>query len=375
MKTLKLFTTLLFIILVYVCTAQQANLGFVSVQARVLEQLKGNIKSVPNTSLKMIGIGDYSTNEEGRFAFQIPMDELSQFDNEMVIKIVLPDYEIIKPFEGKVQLDTSKSEVFLDILVMGRDIEEEYKKKLTELGNKLRTTQKKNSISLKKMSAMNDSLLQALEKDAKQQVALEQSIEELEAKVAKESDEKSKYASELRDAIDQMQSLNNALAKKENELYVALEEKYLRQQKYQKSISGDLNEYLIQVKDVQDLLQNLDNYFKPGKYPNYTSTYNSTLKAYNQIFQEINEKHSDYIEGVNRYWEDELLVEQVEETFDMVFDQVHHPLLKPAINEVNILIRKNRSGKASKVAHEAFHNLNPYIINLEKAVNRLIPKL
>ena len=375
MKTLKLFTTLLFIILVYVCTAQQANLGFVSVQARVLEQLKGNIKSVPNTSLKMIGIGDYSTNEEGRFAFQIPMDELSQFDNEMVIKIVLPDYEIIKPFEGKVQLDTSKSEVFLDILVMGRDIEEEYKKKLTELGNKLRTTQKKNSISLKKMSAMNDSLLQALERDAKQQVALEQSIEELEAKVAKESDEKSKYASELRDAIDQMQSLNNALAKKENELYVALEEKYLRQQKYQKSISGDLNEYLIQVKDVQDLLQNLDNYFKPGKYPNYRSTYNSTLASYNEIFLEINRKRSDYLEGINRYWGNELLADQVEETFDILFDQVHNPLLKPTINEVNSNLKYNKFRKAAKLAHQTFHDLNPLIINLEKAVNRLIPKL
>ncbi len=380
MKTKQCLLRLAFVILAFYFGSpssytQSVGLPLLSVQARVLEQLKGNIKSVPNANLKMVGLGDYATDSEGRFAFQISMEELLEFDNQMVIKIVLPDYEIIRPYQGKVQLDTSSSEVYLDILVMGRDIEEEYREKLTELSNKLRITERKNSISLKRISAMNDSLVIALQEDAEQQIELKKSIEKLKERADQEADQKSKIVAELENAQLQMQRLNSSLKNKEDELFIALEEKYLRQQKYQKSISSDLKNYLINVKDVQDILQNLDNYFKPAKYPNYTSTYNRTLQSYNNIFIKINDNHLDYIQGVNRYWENGLLADQVQETFEMLFDQVHHPILKPAIGEVNNHIRKNKSGKASKVGHKAFHDLNPLIINLEKAVNRLVDKL
>ena len=368
-------STIFLLILVIYLPAQPDVIRSIAVEARVLEQLKGNIRSVPNAKLNMVGLGEYATDENGRFSFEAPIRDYNRRQASVVIEIRVNDYDIIRPYQGKVQLDTSSTRFNIEILVMGRDIEEDYRHQLTALSKKLNVTQRKNALSIKRMNAMNNSLLVSLEKDALQKAELENVITDLKEKAESEAAQKEAFAEDLTRAQKQMDQLRESLEAKEDELYIALEEKYLRQQNYQKAITADLEEYLLYVKDVHDLLQNLDRYFKSGKYPNYANTYNSTLKAYNDIFIKINKNYRDYVQGVKRYWEAPLLARQVEDTFEILLDQVHHPKLKPAISEVNSYIRKNKSGKATKVAHDAFHDLNPLILNLEKAVDRLLSKL
>jgi len=347
----------------------------ISIQVRVLEQLKGNIQPLISAPIELKGLGKYETNESGRFAFSVPMKELAEVGYELLVNVLMDDYKVVKPYEGKTSVDIEKNEVALDILVIGQDIEEEYRQKLDELSKKLKQTQRKNALSIKAMNAMNDSLVNALQRDAEQRSVLQSTINDLKEKADSEAAAKESFAKELEKAEYQLQNLHAQLDEKEEELYEALEEQYLRQQNYFQSISSDLSDFVIRAKDVQDLLKNVGNYFKAVQYPNYAAQYNSTLTAYNEIFLKIQENHSDYVHGVQRYWDDPSLSDQLSETFEVVFDQVHHPKLKPAINEVNNYLRKNKAGKASKLGESAYEELNPVLINLEKMVNRMIGKL
>ena len=346
-----------------------------SVQVRVLEQLKGNIQPLISAPLELAGLGKYETNEDGRFAFRVPLKELEEIDYKIVVKVMKDNYKVVKPYLGQTALDTLVNELELDILVIGQDIEEEYRKKLDELSLRLRQTQRRSELSLKAMNAMNDSLVSALQRDEIQRAQMRKTIDDLKERAEKETEAKESFARELEQAERQLASLQTQLDNKEQELYEALEEQYLRQQEYFQSISGDLNDYMIRVRDVQDLLKNIGHYFKQVQYPNYAAQYNSTLQEYNTIFLKLQENYSDYLNGVDRYWDDPNLTEQLAETFEVVFDQVHHPKLKPAINNVNNQIRKNKPGKASKLGETAYQELNPVMINLEKMVNRIIEKL
>ncbi len=369
------FIILILLFHFYNVSGQDLDIKTIAVQARVLEQLKGNIRSVANAKLHMIGLGPYNTDEEGRFAFEAPMQEFNRNETHLVLEVKVQGYDIVKPYKGIVQLDTAQSKVYMEILVIGRDLEEEYREELASLARKLKRTEKKNALSLIRMNSMNDSLVASVQQNEKQKNLLRVEITALEKKVATEASEKEKFVESLNKTKKRLDELERSLERKNDELYIALEEQYLRQQNYQKAISADLKDYLLYTKDVHDMLQHLDRYFKPGKYPNYVTTYNNTLGAYNEIFQKLNSNYLNYVKGVERYWKAPLLTQQVKDTFEILLDQLHHPKLKPAIQEINGNIRKNKSRKATKVAHEAFHDMNSLIINLEKSVNRLLNKL
>lgn len=363
------------ILLCFQSNVSSAQDRVIDLNLTVLEQLKGTVRSVANTRLNLTGIGEYITDEDGSCAFEAPISEVNRYDPSIDIKVTIRNYEVIRPYNGVIQIDTSHAHYDLEILVIGEDLDAKYKDQIKALNKRLRRSERENSLSLKRMNAMNDSLLLTMQESQAQRAELESTIEELTKLAESEASEKESVKSDLERALSEMDKLRNSLQNKEEELYLALEERYLRQQNYQKAISADLKDFLIHIKDVHDLLQNLDHYFKRGQYPDYTASYNSALTAYNGIFEKINENYLDYLEGIDRYWQSPLIRNQLEDTFDILFDQVHHPKLKPAIMEVNGYIRQNKQGKASKVAHEAFHDLNSLILNLEKSVNRSLGML
>ena len=369
------FVLFLAILMLNSSNAQESQLQSIDLHISVIEQLKGAVKRVGNATLDLIGLGEYTTDANGDCELSAPIKDFNRYDSQLDIQVKVRDYDVISPYRGIMQVEISVPETEMDIMVIGRDVEQEYRDQINTLIKKLEVTEKKNSLSLKRMNAMNNSLLASMKQNEMQKTTLENTIENLNEKVISESAENQSLLEDLQRAKSEMNALRLSLQTKEDELFVALEERYLRQQNYHKAISADLNDFLIHVKDVHDLLQNLDKYFRPGQYPDYSKTYNSTLTAYNNILEKINENHPDYIHGIERYWGSPLIIEQLEDTFGMLFDQLHHPKLKPAINEINGHIRKNKPRKATKLAHEVFHDLNPLILNLEKSVNRSLDML
>ena len=69
-----------------------------SVQVRVLEQLKGNIQPLISAPLELAGLGKYETNEDGRFAFRVPLKELEEIDYKIVVKVMKDNYKVVKPY-------------------------------------------------------------------------------------------------------------------------------------------------------------------------------------------------------------------------------------------------------------------------------------
>jgi len=344
----------------------------IEVHARVIEQLKGSIRSVPNLKLNLIGLGEYTTDGAGGFDFIAPVYEFNRYDLQLNIEVKIDDYEIISPYNGIIQLDTSGSQMVVEILVIGENLDEEYRDQIEKLSKKLLKSEQKNNLSLRRINAMNDSMLKSINRNEKKKTEMENVIARLLEKSQTEEFEKKTLAYDLLKAQRELTEMGVFMKAKDNELFIAMEERYLRQQNYYKAISADLKDFLIHAKDVHDLLQYLEKYFRPGQYRNYTSTYNGTLKAYNGILEKINENYLDYVRGVRRYWGSPLIAKQVEDTFQILFDQVHYPLFEPSINEINGYIRQNKKRKAIKAAHSTFHELNPLILNLEKSVNKTL---
>lgn len=336
-----------------------------TIKVRVIEQLKGSIQVLPNKEIQLLGIGTYQTDEEGRFEVKLPTTP----DN---ISIKMNNFEVIRPYKGMIPTLNAPPFFELDIIAVSRNLEEEYRLQLNRLSQKLSASERKNDLSLKRLNVMNDSLLASLQHNAAQKAQLKETIQSLEDRVAEETSVNQTLQDDLIAAKTDFKILQTQLQEKEEVLYQALEEQYLRQQNYFQSISADLKDYLFQLRDVQDILKNLDQYFRSGKQASYFQTYDATLRAYNGTLKKVNEQHQDYIQGVEQYWDHPTVGKQVEETFAILFDQIHHPQLKPAINTINNYLRDNRRNKAIKLAKETDAALNTLVLNFEKSMNKTI---
>ncbi len=355
--------------------AQYDTLSIVQVQGRLVEQLTGQMTGIPHVSLKITGIGVYKTNEHGEFAFKVPILDYNRFDAQVEVEIKADNYQILRPLDGILLLDTADFNITLELLAIGKEASEAYRDQIQNLNQRLSKLKREKILSLRRLSAMNDSLLNNIQRNETQRIQLENSIADLEANLQTATAGNEALRARLEATQGELNTLQTSVERLNEQLADALEEKYLRQQQFFKAISADLQDFLIRTKDVHEVIQNVKEYFPSSNNPDFVRTYDKTLQAYNDILVKINEEHENYIQGVQRYWKAPQTTQQVKNTFEVIFDQLHYPKLQPAVSEINAYIRANKKKKAAKVGHETFHRLNALIINLEKMIDKTLAAL
>lgn len=355
--------------------AQYDTIHTIQVQGNVMEQAEGKTIAVGNTNLKVVGVGEVKTNGKGSFVFTLPILAYNRFDKEVAVKLTIDNYEILRPLDGVFLVDTLDYEMIVDILVIGKNANTDYRKQVTLLNKRLNKLGRDNTLSQKRLNAMNDSLLNNIQRNEAERVQLENVIADLETNLATAVSGSEILTTQLSTAQAALNSQQAQVADLQIQLADAMEEKYLRQQQYYRAISADLKDYLIRTKDVQELIHHVGEYFPSSNNPEFSTTFNNTLKAYNGITEKINEEHKNYIQGVRNYWQNPQLAYQVDQTFEVLFHQLHYPKLQPAVSEIIGYIRLNKKKKAMKLGHETFHNLNALIINLEKMIDKSLVAL
>lgn len=374
-KFQKLTLSLILSCCIFPLFAQYDTIHTIQVQGAIMQQDGGKTIAAGNTNLKVIGVGDIPTNSDGTFNFQLPILEYNRFDKEVEVKLKIDNYEILRPLDGILLVDTLDYEMVLDVLVIGKDANADYRKQITKLNKRLNKLRGENTLSQRRLNAMNDSLLNNIQRNEAERVKLENTIANLEANLASAVSGSETLKTQLTAAQASLRNQQAQVDDLQIQLADAMEEKYLRQQQFYRAISADLKDYLIRTKDVQEMLHNIGEYFPSSNNPGFSTTFNNTLKAYNGITEKINEEHKNYIQGVRNYWQNPQLAYQVEQTFEVLFHQLHYPKLQPAVSEIIGYIRINKKKKAMKLGHETFHNLNALIINLEKMVDKSLAAL
>ncbi|GEM_PF-5258939 len=355
--------------------AQYDTIHTIQVQGNIMEQTGGKTVAVGDTNLKIVGVGDFKTTGQGAFAFKLPILEFNRFDAEVAVKLKIANYEILRPLDGIFLVDTLDYDMIWDVLVIGKGADTNYRKQVTKLNKRLNKLKGENTLSQKRLNAMNDSLLNNIQRNEAQRAQLENTIADLETNLQSAESGNEALNAQLVAAQEALNSQQAQVDDLQIQLADAMEEKYLRQQQIYRAISADLKDYLIRTKDVHELVQNVGEYFPSSNNPEFSTTFNNTLKAYNGITGKINEEHKNYIQGVRNYWNNPQLAHQVEQTFEVLFHQLHYPKLQPAVSEIIGYIRINKKKKAMKLGHETFHNLNALIINLEKMIDKSLAAL
>ena len=347
--------------------AQEVTLAdSLQVKATVIEQLQGGLRSLPNLSISIKNVGTYTTNAVGDFSFSIQLKD--NLEQDVAININSLDYEITQPFEGKITIDTTHIENGISIVVLGKDVEQEYKDQITKLGKRLRKIQAVSKLTTRRLNAINDSLLQVIHSQAVENKTLRSTIEELKQTVAQTEEEKALLGKKVESLEMQLQVEKNKNDELQDQLAEALAENLRLQEEYLSLITGALNKYLVTTKDVQTLLLNVKQYSKSKAY---AASYNNSLQAYNDIFSAINEAHQGYIQNVKSSWKSERVAKAVETTFNILFDQLHYPTLEPTFLEVNTLLNERKIKKAHSLGAKKFDELAPIIRHLESNVKRL----
>ena len=364
------FLSFLLLLPITAIFGQYDTLKLVNIDGRILEQLNGSVQHLSNTKIRVKGVGKFVTDETGVFAFKMPILDFNRFDTQIEIQISVEGYDIISPLDGIVEIDTADYQMTLDLMVVGDELSTEYRQQLANLDSRLRRLKSENAMSVGRLNALNDSLLNNIKKGEYQRQELENTIANLNNDLANAAAGNDALKIQLEEKQDALVTLSEQIADLNQKVMEARQEKYLRQEKHLRAITADLKDYLIRAKDVHELLEHVEEYFPARGNPEYVKSYNTSLTEYNRILAKLNEEQKGYIQNVGSYWTAPAVAAQLEETFQILFNQLHFPKLQPALSEVNSYLRKRKAKKADQVAHAAFHDMYPIIINLEKSINK-----
>lgn len=334
----------------------------IKINLTILEKVGNQTRALPNAKIQIPDEGQVLTNESGQYNYNYAVR--NNVDPEIKISLISDEHKMLKPLDGAIQLDPTQEEINIEFLVVNMAEESpEFQKRIKKLERRIARLQSKNQLTQIQLNKINAQLLDTI-------LYFEARRQELEGEIAN-------YESLNQEQQEQIESQKNRIAELEEEvsnltedLEEALEARYLRQNKYFKDISTNLLQYLLKVKDLRDHMPYIREYFKSG-FGNFASD----IDAYNKVFTTLNNNHQDYLEGVDRYWENRPVSRQMESVFKYLLEGIHLKQVMPVINDINMEIRKRKPKKAHKIAMASHENMIQNIRQLEKDVNRLLIKL
>jgi hypothetical protein len=363
----------LFCLLIYANTffAQGDIIAVLEIHGRILERTDKIRKGIPDLQIN-IEEHQLATNQEGRFSVKIPIYQKNRSKTSLKMGVQSPDYQIIHPLDGLMEIDTASYSLSIEVFVCGKKFDWDARQKIVEQQDQIRKLKNKHGLSQRRLNALNQLMLDTILHYENQRLAQQEEIVLLEDKLKSSKDENSELQKQLETIKE---SLRISLIENEKitaQLFEAKEERYLRQQEYFEKISTAFNDYLTRVNDMRNLLPTVKDYFKNGAY---TQLYNSTIEKYEPAYLQINNPKNDLLQGVEHNWDSEEVRKSVEQTFDFLIQQVHHQHIKVRFTEINDHLANRRVNKAKQLANATHEELAPLILQAEKAIKASIDLL
>ena len=351
--TLKLPLILSFL-LFFLSDSFSQDEGKILVTGRVLE-MPDRIP-VANVKVKIIGFGWAFTNIDGRFSVQLPTDrEYIHFELEDC------PYPVIKPYNKLVNLPPGGH---LDIEVCARE-NNCLQEKINALDKKMAAMERQRKLSKRQLSAMHEALLDTILHFENKIRILENELEGKDGQL----DEKNKQIGLLEQEVTDLQE----------QLVVALEEKYLRQQEYQLVISSCMENLIVKTKDLRDWLAHFSDYFRG---PGAQMDFNKKNQGYEEAWEKLNLNHANYLLNIRNYWDGQLLEQEAKDLFQLALDDLHKRIIIQQYNRdvIRFLQEYSKQPYNNKIRKEAKKGavqtlllLNDFIPKLEEK-NRLFQR-
>ena len=347
-------------------------LDYIDVHLKILEKVGDQTQALPNVKLNISDQGPVQTDENGSHSFSYPVR--NNLDPQLNISLISEEHKTLKPLDGSVILDPTREEMMIEFLVINVEQESpEFLKRIKDLERKMARLKAKNQLTKRQLNALNRTLLDTILHFETRIDRLNQNIDSLENINEEQQQQiaaKNQENESLKQQVAQLEETVNQLTA---DLEVAMEERYLRQNEYFKTISTNLNEYVQRIKDLRDMLGHIREYFKFGQ--GFTEIYDGVVNRYNDAYTTLNTENESYLEGVENYWENRKLSNELEGTFKYLIEGVHARQVYPLMTNIQLEIAKERPKKAQNLAKESREDMIVNIRKLEKDVNRILTQL
>jgi len=337
--------------------------GIIDIEGRVIEQREGREIGVGGIKLFISNYGDFLyTDASGRFAAAIPAD-----GQPFHIEIHHPRYNILTPPGGELLLsefNTATFKIALTILVRGSQRDTALEQEVQQLNERVTRLSRQKQLSAFQLAKLHQRMLDTILYFQRQQRQWEEQLSRSQ-----------NQNQELQQSLEVQQGLiaaqRDSIESLVDQLYVALEEQYLRQQELYERIAAGLKAYRSRAADLNDWLPRLKSYFRDA---GAQQDYYRTINAYNLSYNELEKEHEGLIAGVAHYWTDPVAALEVRKVYNLALDKVHRSTIYTGNQSLGPYFEE-RPPKVNKTQKEAdaFHErLSPLIEELDREIDRLL---
>jgi hypothetical protein len=342
----------------------------VEIKGRVIEIINGKSVGLPNIKVVSENNDFNVTDPNGNFSLFIPsgMQAVKIHIQESTNKMLTPPSGVINmPPIGNVEILVCRAE------------NKRLETSIEQLNQKMKAIERKSQLEKQNLEKITKILIDSIKNQEIQIQLIEKEkndIKRISAQLLKENE--SKIAA--LEAI--LLQKDKQIQEMQQQLLLALEEKYLKQQAHLKLVADPLRRYL-------DALKNLRDQLLPDKVYAYTSNNQAInyltkkIELYNEARNRINDNQDSYLTGVKHYWEAPLLFDEFQETLNYLLNTVHNDLVLNYYNKgiIDPLFHEKKTGrqltekKIKENASIAYPKINDAIILLEEKMNTVLLKL
>ncbi len=355
---------LLFVLLLFLPIVGFSQvLDYVDVHLRIVEKVGPETRALANSKVRISDQGEGFTDAQGRYDFTYAVRK--NVDPEIKVSLFSGAHKMLKPLDGSLEIDTSREELSIELLVVNMAEESEaFQRRIKGLEKKISALQARNEFTKRQLDEMNRRLVDTIMYFESLRQAMESEIAGYEKLTEEQSAEIEAQRARISELEDEVSSLTV-------QLEAALEERYLRQNQIFKDISSNLLGYLRSAKDIRDQLPYINTYFASGSYDEYARAIN----GYSEEYEKFDNNRPAYLEGVEHYWENRAILKRLDNLFDYIAKGIHYDQVYRLTMELKDELAKQRPKKAQKIADLAYEDLFLNLSKLEKDINRTLADL
>ena len=296
----------------------------VTIEGRLVEHAgSGKRLPVKGVKISIFPYGEDVTRSDGSFAIDVPKNK-----SHIMLELGSQDYEILSPNAGMVMLPP-----FLDmveVLVSGNNVRPEVKNRVAEVNSKVKKLQAERRLNERQIIRLHKLMIDTVLHYETEVFFYRNQIARMENDLRSSTSENQL----LRDSISRLNAnlmaMNQKVASLSDQLFVALEEKYLRQQNHLEDITQAIQDYVDRVNDLNDWLGQITNYFR---HQQAQVEINNAIREYNNAWKKISVSYDGHASAVRHYWEDRYLSADLENTYDFILNDVHKAVLHRPFND------------------------------------------
>lgn len=300
MKTFILLT-------IFILSALNGTGQTMELRGVIVEVSEGQPKGIPGVTISVFGQDYDITDERGNFVLNIKPKE-----DFVILTLENCPYPLIDPYAGQVNLPPSGA---LMVRVCARE-NQKLQSKIQNLNSRIGKLEREGKLSRRQLESMQRTLLDTVLFYENQLNSLTENLREKDTQIT--------------ESQDKIAHLEQKTALLEQQLFAALEEKYLRQHQTLDNITADLNAYRSRLKDVYRELGGIADCFL---HPQGCDNFYSAVRKYSEARNRIDETHQGNITSVAHYWADPKLPVQMEETYNYILQTIHEPVMFGMVNE------------------------------------------